>query len=63
MRCCSVVSGSQFLEQKRNFTRLHFWARGYCVSTFGLDEEKIRAYIRTQETEEKRQEQLHHQGL
>ena len=53
----------QFLGQKRNFTGLHFWARGYCVSTVGLDEEKIRAYIRTQETEEKRQEQLRLQGL
>jgi len=53
----------QFLGQKRNFTGLHFWARGYCVSTVGLDEEKIRAYIRTQEAEEKRQEQLRLQGL
>ncbi|PID74879.1 MAG: IS200/IS605 family transposase [Desulfobacterales bacterium] len=26
-----------------------FWARGYCVSTVGLDEEKIRGYIRNQE--------------
>ena len=25
-----------------------FWARGYCVSTVGLDEEKIREYIRNQ---------------
>jgi putative transposase len=28
---------------------LHFWARGYCVSTIGLDEETIRKYIREQE--------------
>ena len=27
----------------------HFWARGYCVSTVGLDEEQIRRYIREQE--------------
>jgi putative transposase len=53
----------QFLGQKRNFTGLHFWARGYCVSTIGLDEAKIRAYIRDQEAEEKRQEQLRIQGL
>ena len=26
-----------------------FWARGYCVSTVGLDEEKTRQYIRDQE--------------
>jgi putative transposase len=53
----------QFLGQKRNFTGLHFWARGYCVSTVGLDEAKIRAYIRNQEEEEKRQEQLRLEGL
>jgi len=53
----------QFLGKKRNFTGLHFWARGYCVSTIGLDEETIRAYIREQEAEEKRQEQLRLEGL
>jgi len=53
----------QFLGQKRNFTGLYFWARGYCVSTVGLDEAKIRAYIRNQEEEEKRQEQLRLEGL
>ena len=26
-----------------------FWARGYCVSTVGLDEEQTRQYIRDQE--------------
>jgi putative transposase len=30
-------------------TGLHFWATGYCVSTIGLDEERIRQYIRDQE--------------
>ena len=39
-------------------TGLHFWARGYCVSTVGLDEETIRKYIRDQEKLEKRQEEL-----
>ena len=34
---------------------LHFWARGYCVSTVGLDEATIRQYIREQEKLEKRQ--------
>jgi len=27
----------------------NFWARGYCVSTVGLDEETIREYVRSQE--------------
>ena len=35
---------------------LHFWARGYCVSTVGLDEETIRKYIRHQEEKEKQME-------
>ncbi|MBW1923268.1 MAG: transposase, partial [Deltaproteobacteria bacterium] len=33
-----------------------FWARGYCVSTVGLDEETIREYIRNQEKAELVQE-------
>jgi putative transposase len=34
----------------------HFWSRGYCVDTVGLDEEMIRKYIKYQEKEEQRQE-------
>ena len=52
-----------YLQVRRNFTGRHFWARGYCVSTVGLDEQMIRAYIRNQEQEEKRQEQLRLEGL
>jgi putative transposase len=44
----------RILGNKR-VTGLHFWARGYCVSTVGLDEETIRAYIREQEQIEKQQ--------
>ena len=36
----------------------HFWARGYFVSTVGRDEEVIREYIRNEEQEDKRLEQL-----
>lgn len=36
----------------------NFWARGYFVSTVGLDEEMVRAYIRHQEDEDERYEQL-----
>ena len=53
----------QFLGQRRNFSGLHFWTRGYCVSTIGLDEQVIRQYIRNQEAEEKRLEQMQLQGL
>ena len=44
--------------RKRNFVGLHFWARGYCVSTVGLDEAMIREYIRTQEEHDKKEEQI-----
>lgn len=40
----------------RGFTGKHFWSRGYCVSTIGLDEETIRAYVRDQEHLEKQEE-------
>ena len=52
-----------YLQVKRNFTGRHFWARGYCVSTVGLDEEIIRSYIKNQVLEEKRQEQMRLEGL
>ena len=35
----------------------HFWARGYCVDTVGLDSEMIRKYVKYQEQKEKRVEQ------
>jgi putative transposase len=47
-----------FGERKRNFVGQHFWARGFFVSTVGRDEEVIRQYIRNQEAEDKRQDQL-----
>ena len=34
----------------------HFWSRGYCVSTIGMDEEKIRRYVRYQEENERLEE-------
>jgi putative transposase len=45
-------------ERKRNFVGQHFWARGYFVSTVGRDEAVIRAYIRNQELEDQRLEQM-----
>ena len=45
-------------EKKRNFVGQHFWARGYFVSTVGRDEQVIRNYIRHQEKEDERLEQL-----
>ena len=45
-------------ERKRNFVGQHFWARGFFVSTVGKDEEAVREYIRNQEEEDKRLDQL-----
>jgi putative transposase len=45
-------------ERKRNFVGQHFWARGYFVSTVGRDEAVIRAYIRAQEQEDRRLDQM-----
>ena len=40
------------------FVGQHFWARGYFVSTVGRDEAVIRAYIKSQEQEDQRLEQM-----
>ncbi|MCB1969450.1 MAG: IS200/IS605 family transposase [Geminicoccaceae bacterium] len=45
-------------ERRRNFVGQHFWARGYFVSTVGRDETVIRDYIRNQEKEDRRLDQL-----
>ena len=45
-------------ERKRNFVGQHFWARGYFVSTVGHDETQVREYIRTQDSEDRRMDQL-----
>jgi putative transposase len=44
--------------RKKNFVGEHFWARGYYVSTAGKDEQAVRDYIKKQEKEEERLEQL-----
>jgi len=51
----SAVRIHRGVLQAKRVTGLHFWARGYCVSTVGLDEATIRQYIREQEELEKRQ--------
>ena len=44
--------------RKRNYVGQHFWARGYFASTVGRDEEIIRAYIKHQEQEDRRIDQM-----
>jgi len=47
-----------FFDQKRNFVWQNFWARGYFVSTVGMDETEVREYIQKQEWEDRRLDQL-----
>ena len=54
----SAIWIARVTGSKRNFVGQNFWARGYCVSTVGLDEETVRAYVRTQEEADKKLDQL-----
>ena len=47
-----------YVGRRKNFTGEHFWARGYYVSTVGLDERVVRQYIQQQEVEDQRIDQL-----
>ena len=54
----SAVRIHRELLQERRMSGLHFWAPGYCVSTVGLDEERVRQYLREQDEKERRQGKL-----
>ena len=54
----AIAIARRFGGRERNFTGEVFWARGYFVSTVGLDEEMVRAYIRKQEQEDERYDQM-----
>jgi putative transposase len=54
----SAVRIQRQILGKKKVTGLHFWSRGYCVSTVGVNEETIRKYIREREALEKRQGEL-----
>jgi putative transposase len=47
----------EFPELAKKYWGMHIWARGYCVSTVGLNEEAIREYVRKQQDEEGKEEQ------
>ncbi len=48
----------RFMDRARNFVGQNFWARGFYVSTVGRDEAEIRHYIKGQEKEDRRLDQL-----
>ena len=54
----AIYLGRVYGERKRSFVGQHFWARGYFVSTVGRDETVIREYIRNQEQEDARLDQM-----
>ena len=54
----AIAIARRFMDRAKNFVGQNFWARGYYVSTVGRDEEQIRNYIREQEKEDKRLDQL-----
>jgi putative transposase len=54
----AIYVARNFGGRERNYTGAHFWARGYYVSTVGIDEVVIRQYIQQQEAEDRRLDQL-----
>ena len=44
--------------RKKPYWGNHFWAKGYCVDTVGLDAEMVRKYVRHQEKKERQIKQL-----
>ena len=42
----------RFAQLRKRYWGQHLWSRGYCVSTIGLDEERIRKYVRWQHKKE-----------
>jgi putative transposase len=47
-----------YLGRRKNFSGQNFWARGYFISTVGKDEDETRLYIKNQEKEDQRLDQL-----
>jgi putative transposase len=54
----TIQIARHFFGKRRNYTGEKFWARGYFASTVGIDEHVVRSYIRHQENEDKRYEQM-----
>ncbi len=55
---CAIKIFDRHLELKKRYWGRHFWAKGYCVSTVGLDEKRIRQYGKWQKEKDRRIEQL-----
>jgi putative transposase len=53
----AIRAARDFMGRHRSFKGYHFWARGYFVSTVGIDERTIREYIREQEKNDQKLDQ------
>ena len=58
MKGKSAIWVARVCGRKKNFTGQNFWARGYCVSTIGLDDETVREYVKRQTEEDKKLDQF-----
>ncbi|MDR2717969.1 MAG: IS200/IS605 family transposase [Treponema sp.] len=54
----AITIARRFVGRQKNFSGQNFWARRYYVSTAGRDEATIRKYIKEQEAEDHRLDQL-----
>ena len=54
----AIMIARRFNGRQRNFTGEKFWAKGYFATTVGLEEQVVRKYIRHQETDDRRRDQL-----
>ena len=54
----AITIARHYRGKQRNFRGENFWARGYFVSTVGLDEEMVRQYIRDQEKNDRHFDQI-----
>ena len=55
---CAIKIFDKHRKLKKRYWGRHFWAKGYSVSTVGLNEEEIRKYVRWQLEKDKRIDQL-----
>ena len=62
---CGIVKGRTAIRVFNKYKGLkqkpywgnHFWSKGYCVDTVGLDSEMIRKYVKYQDSQERKEEQ------
>jgi len=55
----AIILFEKYSSLKKNFRGHSFWARGYYVSSVGLDEARVRKYIQNQEENESIEDQYH----